>query len=99
MRLLLLDGPELTDITVVPQTAWRACEDPGPHPGPHPGPRSARALSPTPEHGLDVLVLPVCDVDKAKDFYQALDWRLDASYSGGPGYRAVQLARPGRPAR
>jgi catechol 2,3-dioxygenase-like lactoylglutathione lyase family enzyme len=39
-------------------------------------------------------VLPVSDVDKAKDFYQALNWRLDASYSGGPGYRAAQLTPP-----
>jgi hypothetical protein len=98
MRLLLFDGPELNDITVVLQTAWRACEDPGSHPGPHPGPpvpSIARALSPTPEHGLGVLVLPVSDVDKAKDFYQALNWRLDTSYSGGPGYRAAQLTPPG----
>ncbi len=40
-------------------------------------------------------MLPVSDLDKAKDFYQALGWRLDANYSGGPDYRVVQLTPPG----
>ena len=47
------------------------------------------------EYGLEVVVLPVSDVDKAKDFYQALGWRLDANYVGGPDYRVVQLTPPG----
>ena len=47
------------------------------------------------EYGLEVLVLPVSDVDKAKDFYQALGWRLDANYTGSPDYRVVQLTPPG----
>ena len=36
------------------------------------------------EYGLEVVVLPVSDVDKAKDFYQGLGWRLDADFAGGP---------------
>ncbi len=46
-------------------------------------------------YGLEVVVIPVSDVDKAKDFYQALVWRLDADYTVGPGYRVVQLTPPG----
>src|ERR1700734_394201 len=47
------------------------------------------------EYGLEVVVIPVSDVDKAKDFYQALGWRLDANYTGSPDYRVVQLTPPG----
>ena len=47
------------------------------------------------EYGLEVLVLPVSDVDKAKDFYQGLGWRLDADFHRVPDYRVVQLAPPG----
>ncbi len=32
------------------------------------------------DYKLEVVVLPVSDVDKAKDFYQALGWRLDADF-------------------
>ena len=39
------------------------------------------------EYGLEVVVLPVFDVDKARDFYQALGWRLDADFADGPDYR------------
>jgi catechol 2,3-dioxygenase-like lactoylglutathione lyase family enzyme len=47
------------------------------------------------EYGLEVVVLPVSDVDKAKDFYQGLGWRLDADFHGSPDYRVVQLTPPG----
>jgi catechol 2,3-dioxygenase-like lactoylglutathione lyase family enzyme len=46
---------------------------------------------------LEVVVVPVADVDKAKDFYQGLGWRLDADVSGGD-HRAVQLTPPASPA-
>jgi len=36
------------------------------------------------EYGLEVVVLPVSDTDKAKDFYQGLGCRLDADFTGGP---------------
>ncbi|MGH3154737.1 MAG: VOC family protein [Streptosporangiaceae bacterium] len=47
------------------------------------------------EYGLEVVVLPVSDVDKAKDFYQGLGWRLDADFHRSPDYRVVQLTPPG----
>jgi catechol 2,3-dioxygenase-like lactoylglutathione lyase family enzyme len=44
--------------------------------------------------GLEVLVLPVSDVDRAKEFYTRLGWRLDADL-GGDGFRLVQFTPPG----
>lgn len=44
---------------------------------------------------LEVIVLPVSDVDRAKDFYQRLDYRLDADFVIDDGYRVVQLTPPG----
>lgn len=46
------------------------------------------------EMKLEVVILPVADVDRAKDFYQGLGWRLDAD-AGGDGFRVVQLTPPG----
>jgi catechol 2,3-dioxygenase-like lactoylglutathione lyase family enzyme len=45
---------------------------------------------------LDVVVLPVSDVDRAKAFYAALGWREDADFVAGDGLRVVQLRRRGR---
>jgi len=44
---------------------------------------------------LEVVVLPISDVDKAKQFYAGLGWRLDADFSGAGGFRVVQLTPPG----
>jgi catechol 2,3-dioxygenase-like lactoylglutathione lyase family enzyme len=44
---------------------------------------------------LEVVVIPVSDVDKAKDFYRSLGWRLDADFSPTDGYRVVQVTPPG----
>jgi catechol 2,3-dioxygenase-like lactoylglutathione lyase family enzyme len=44
---------------------------------------------------LEVVVLPVSDVDRAKSFYQGLGWRLDADFSAEDGLRVVQLTPPG----
>ncbi len=46
---------------------------------------------------LEVVVLPVADVDRAKDFYQELGWRMDADFTSGPDFRVVQLTPPGSP--
>jgi catechol 2,3-dioxygenase-like lactoylglutathione lyase family enzyme len=46
---------------------------------------------------LEVVVLPVTDADRAKDFYQELGWRLDADFTSGPDFRVVQLTPPGSP--
>ena len=49
----------------------------------------------TVEMKLEVAVVPVSDVDRAKRFYQTLGWRLDADYATGDDFRVVQLTPPG----
>ena len=44
---------------------------------------------------LEVVVLPVSDVDRAKSFYGGLGWRQDADLATGDGFRVVQLTPPG----
>jgi catechol 2,3-dioxygenase-like lactoylglutathione lyase family enzyme len=44
---------------------------------------------------LEVVVIPVSDVDRAKEFYVNLGWRLDADVSSGPGSRLIQFTPPG----
>lgn len=44
---------------------------------------------------LEVIVLPVADVDRAKRFYANLGWRLDADFAGVDGWRGVQFTPPG----
>jgi catechol 2,3-dioxygenase-like lactoylglutathione lyase family enzyme len=44
---------------------------------------------------LEVVVVPVSDVDRAKRFYEGLGWRLDADLAIDDGYRVVQLTPPG----
>ena len=44
---------------------------------------------------LEVVVVPVSDVDRAKGFYESLGWRLDADFPGDGGFRVVQLTPPG----
>ena len=56
----------------------------------------------TPEVGtidmkLEVVTLPVSDVDRAKRFYQSLGWRMDADLALGDDVRAVQLTPPHSP--
>jgi len=44
---------------------------------------------------LEVVVIPVADVDRAKEFYNGLGWRLDADFPFDNGYRVVQFTPPG----
>jgi catechol 2,3-dioxygenase-like lactoylglutathione lyase family enzyme len=44
---------------------------------------------------LEVVVIPVSDVDRAKRFYGSLGWRLDADFAFDNGFRVVQLTPPG----
>jgi catechol 2,3-dioxygenase-like lactoylglutathione lyase family enzyme len=44
---------------------------------------------------LEVVVIPVSDVDRAKRFYESLGWRLDADIAAGDDFRIVQLTAPG----
>src|SRR5215468_8380255 len=46
---------------------------------------------------LEVVVLPVSDVERSKRFYEGLGWRLDADFSNGSGWRVVQFTPPGSP--
>ena len=45
---------------------------------------------------LEVIPLPVADLDRAKTFYEGLGWRLDADFRHN-GDRAIQLTPPGSP--
>jgi catechol 2,3-dioxygenase-like lactoylglutathione lyase family enzyme len=47
------------------------------------------------EFRLEVVVVPVSDVDRAKSFYDSLGWRLDADLAKGDSYRVVQFTPPG----
>ncbi len=45
---------------------------------------------------LEVVVIPVSDVDRAKEFYSRLGWRLDADYANeGGDFRVIQFTPPG----
>ena len=44
---------------------------------------------------LEVVVIPVADVDRAKAFYHRLGWRLDAEFAGGDDFRILQVTPPG----
>jgi catechol 2,3-dioxygenase-like lactoylglutathione lyase family enzyme len=44
---------------------------------------------------LEIVVIPVSDVDRAKRFYDDLGWRLDIAYAAGDDYRVIQFTPPG----
>src|SRR5215218_7868499 len=44
---------------------------------------------------LEVVVIPVSDVNRAKEFYGRLGWRLDADYDNGDDFRVIQFTPPG----
>jgi catechol 2,3-dioxygenase-like lactoylglutathione lyase family enzyme len=46
---------------------------------------------------LEVVVIPVSDVQRAKDFYAGLGWRLDADFAFDNGFRVVRFTPPGSP--
>lgn len=56
--------------------------------------QSARKL----DMKLEVIVIPVSDVDRAKEFYSKLGWRLDAEFGSGDDFRIMQFTPPGSPA-
>jgi catechol 2,3-dioxygenase-like lactoylglutathione lyase family enzyme len=51
--------------------------------------------APAVDLNLEVVVIPVSDVDRAKNFYAGLGWRLDADYASGDNYRVIQFTPPG----
>ena len=44
---------------------------------------------------FEIVVIPVSDVDRAKEFYSKLGWRLDADFASGADYRVIQFTPPG----
>jgi catechol 2,3-dioxygenase-like lactoylglutathione lyase family enzyme len=44
---------------------------------------------------FEIAVIPVSDVDRAKEFYGRLGWRLDADYDSGDDFRVIQFTPPG----
>ena len=44
---------------------------------------------------LEIVVIPVSDVDRAKEFYGRLGWRLDADFAAGDDWRGIQFTPPG----
>jgi catechol 2,3-dioxygenase-like lactoylglutathione lyase family enzyme len=56
-------------------------------------PRSANVASV--DMKLEVVIIPVSDVDRAKEFYSRLGWRLDADHAVGDAFRLVQFTPPG----
>jgi catechol 2,3-dioxygenase-like lactoylglutathione lyase family enzyme len=64
--------------------------------------KAVRTNDPTSDAGvarvatkLEVVVIPVSDVDRAKGFYAKLGWRLDADFPFDNGFRVVQFTPPG----
>ena len=51
--------------------------------------------STTIDQKLEVVVVPVADVDRAKRFYAGLGWRADADFASGDSWRLVQMTPPG----
>jgi catechol 2,3-dioxygenase-like lactoylglutathione lyase family enzyme len=56
------------------------------------------AQAPTVDLKLEIAVIPVSDVDRAKEFYTRLGWRLDADFAAGDDWRVIQFTPPGSPA-
>jgi catechol 2,3-dioxygenase-like lactoylglutathione lyase family enzyme len=54
-------------------------------------------MAPSIDMKLEVAVIPVSDVERSKQFYGSLGWRLDADFIRGDGSRAVQFTPPGSP--
>jgi catechol 2,3-dioxygenase-like lactoylglutathione lyase family enzyme len=45
---------------------------------------------------FEIVVIPVSDIDRAKEFYGGkLGWRLDADYDNGSDFRVIQFTPPG----
>jgi catechol 2,3-dioxygenase-like lactoylglutathione lyase family enzyme len=57
------------------------------------------ANAPKTDLKLEVVAIPVADVDRSKEFYRdRLGWRLDADFVVGDSFRGVQVTPPGSPA-
>src|SRR4051794_8886705 len=56
---------------------------------------SAATAAPAVPFRLEVVVIPVADFDRAKNFYVGLGWRVDADVNADGGYRLMQVTPPG----
>lgn len=56
---------------------------------------TARPTAATIDAKLEVVVIPVADVERARRFYQGLGWRLDADFNNGGDWHLVQMTPPG----
>ncbi len=56
---------------------------------------TTKASAATMDTKLEVIVIPVSDVNRAEEFYARLGWRLDADFAGGDSYRVIQFTPPG----
>ena len=57
--------------------------------------RDAAPSAGTADMKLEVVVIPVSDVDRAKSFYSNLGWRLDADFAADDEWRVIQFTPPG----
>ena len=57
--------------------------------------RSSDATGARVDMKFEIVVIPVSDVDRAKEFYGRLGWRLDADYDNGDDFRVIQFTPPG----
>ena len=56
---------------------------------------ASEASVPKVDMKFETVVIPVSDVDRAKEFYARLGWRLDADYDNGKDFRVIQFTPPG----
>src|SRR5271156_1174669 len=56
---------------------------------------AVNASAAKPDMKLEIVVLPVSDVSRAKEFYAKLGWRLDADFDNGKDFRGIQFTPPG----
>ena len=56
---------------------------------------TGKAIAAKVDMKFEIVVIPVSDVDRAKEFYGRLGWRLDADYDNGKDFRVIQFTPPG----
>ena len=57
---------------------------------------TAKATAAKMDMKFEIVVIPVSDIDRAKEFYgEKLGWRLDADYDNGKDFRVLQFTPPG----
>jgi catechol 2,3-dioxygenase-like lactoylglutathione lyase family enzyme len=57
--------------------------------------RDNNGTGPKLDLNLEIVVIPVSNIDRAKEFYARLGWRLDADYDNGNDFRVIKFTPPG----